>query len=34
MKPGPEWQESWVGVKKESQVACRFLALAPGWRVS
>jgi len=30
MKPGPEWQESRAGVKEESQVASRFLVLAPG----
>jgi hypothetical protein len=30
MKPGPEWQESRAGVMEESQVAGRFLVLAPG----
>jgi hypothetical protein len=33
-KPGPEWQESRAAVKEESQIASRFLVLAPGWRVS
>jgi hypothetical protein len=27
IKPGPEWQDSGVGVKEESQVAGRFLGL-------
>ena len=34
IKAGPVWRELRAGVKEESQVASRFLLLAPGWRVS